>query len=37
MLYSDNEVLVSHKKELLIHAIIWMNLKCNMPNERNQT
>lgn len=38
MIYSYNEILLSCKKnKLLKRAIIWINLKSNMPSERNQT
>lgn len=34
---SYNEVLLSHKKKVLIHVTTWTNFENCMPSERSQT
>lgn len=34
VVYPQNEILVSNKRELLIHATLWMHIKSIMPHER---
>ena len=36
VVYPQNEILLSNKKELLIHATLWVHIKSIMSHERSQ-
>lgn len=36
MVYPHNAILFGHKKEIWMHATIWMNLEIIMLSERSQ-